>query len=207
MHIEEIIQDLIEQCDFKDLPILDQELVLGYVTEEKYTLLRQTVQASVAYFEAKKTPVPKPSAITLLNERLAQPKTVPVFTGILQSIFTYKIPAYQMGIGLLLLFFGIQYFQSPQITSVDSIKTEYVYQTLYDTVEKLIFKEVPLEMVVYKKASTSDKIGLPSQNIHNHVKPVALPVHSPSIELKDVQKSLGNTRINEADLNQFRVSM
>lgn len=203
---ETYIHQLIEQFDFLELSKSDKTIVLNEMSEEAYTELRQTVLKAEVYFDNQVVKVPLPSTKKRLDSRLAQsPERNSVWI-LLQQAFTYRIPAYQIGIGVVLLFIGLQLLPENDPTLEESNKIEYVYQTTYDTIEKLVYREQPVERVVYVPNpidKTAQKV-----NVRKSMSAVVMPIdEQPPIELEDVQKSLGNTKIKVSDLEQFRVSM
>lgn len=204
---EEYIHQLVEQFDFIELSSTDKALVLRNMTQEVYTQLRFTVVQSTAYFEDNSSVKPSTETAKKLSEHYDRYHEQPSIWFFVQRVFTYRIPAYQMGIGILLLFLGWNLLPEKESNTSNDGHIEYVYQTTYDTIEKLVYKEKPVDRLVYVQTKNKEKKSNKMDD-QTPIGTISMPMEEqPPIGFDDLQKSMGNSKINVADLDQFRVSM
>ena len=203
---EKTIHDLVERFDFNELSPNDRALVLKTMSKMEYQNLRLTAVQTESFFDQPLDIKPKPDTLELLQDRLKKRKATPLLWLNIEKIFTYRLPAYQVGLGLIALFLVFQFLPKKSTPNETSTPTEYVYETIYDTIEHTVVKHIPIDRIVYKTIPAATALTQPTsdKSLQN---PNDVPSDNAPLNIQDIQKSMGNSKINQADLDQFRVSM
>ncbi|CAG5081788.1 hypothetical protein [Parvicella tangerina] len=142
------LQELLEQKQFEELSADEKSFVLTLLTKEEYQLQRNIIIESATLYADKQNAIAPP--LVPINE--------------CKGFWFKSLPLYQSGIAVAAVVL-ITWFikplekevikteaQTEYITKVDTlIKTEYVYDTVYEViekplvVEKITYVEVPVE--------------------------------------------------------------
>ncbi len=203
------INELLEQKTFEELSAVEQEIVLSQMSRddymERYELLRQFDQ----FLDQDRAFVaPDPKILKSLKQRLESkensksPKTL--------IYLPAKVSIYKSAAAVLLAILGSYFLFGRSVTKVEYLVQEKIVERkVYDTIYKEQIREVPIEKVVrvveYKPSPDLQPMG--QDQVHFTIGKLDDRTPNEPIELNDLNGSYGNSKIQEDDLEQFRVSM
>ncbi len=209
--IENNIIHWIETYDFNDLSSEQKAIVRELSSEIEYQQERSLVLSARRLFDEEELQIPDASLKGTLDNRFqSNNKRKGRFVGF-KKVITHPVPAYQVAAACFLLFMSSFLFIKSNKNGGSPNESSIVYRTVYDTIVQQIRDtiEVPVETIVvqtvYKKNTNTQKKtpSLESTPIINE----SYVDYVPPIIQDDVQKSIGNTSIQQHELEQFRVSM
>jgi hypothetical protein len=178
----ERVYELLEQFDFKELSDEDRIYVLSELSEKEYTVLRDTLRNTEAYYSNSEEPNLNDSLLTSLINTNHKQNTI-------LNILNQPVKLYQLAASIILILaiYTIkQYSDLPDKNSSlpknDTIyiqKTDTVYSKLADTVR--IIKEKIIYISREKGQDIHDKLLSTATYDFNSSK-VICPNHSDSIQ-------------------------
>ncbi|MCX6262831.1 MAG: hypothetical protein NTY95_18675 [Bacteroidia bacterium] len=155
----EKIYELLEQFDFKELPVDDRIYVLSEMTENEYNNMRDTLKDTETFFSNSTEPNINGSLLNSLMRTNHKPN-------ILSRILNQPVKFYQLAASILLLiglYIVTQYSESPDKNSSlpknDTIyiqKTDTVSSKLADTVRNI--KEKIIYVTRERDINSQDKL-------------------------------------------------
>jgi len=120
MKNEKSLHELIENYDFSELSIAQQQFILTEMSREEYTNMRKTIIETIIYFD---------EAPILMAEDIVSPKVKS--NHLLLKFVNYKIPVYKIA-ALLVIVFSIQNLIPEEIPSNNQVSertNEYIIDT------------------------------------------------------------------------------
>jgi|GEM_PF-1947238 len=133
------LEKLLESRSFEELTSNEKNKVLGFMTGEEYEHYRATVLKSKDLFAAEQKGLKADPVIRKeLFKRMEMQRSTNDGTSItfLQSLFTFRIPAYKAGVAiaaLVLLFFFLRNEKPEAIRYLTKIDTIYLKQEIAQT--------------------------------------------------------------------------
>jgi|GEM_PF-2475846 len=201
--MEDQIITWIETKDFDQLSLSEQQTVLQSMTEEEYHTHRRIILSMETEALA-----PDPEILVSLKQEIhnRKPKTVP-FWVVIQGLMAWRIPAYQPAFVMVIVLLLV-WWSRPEVVIQDPI-TQIVHDTIIHEVTREMPVEVPVEKVVrvveYVPVETTTQL-IVSTDISDQLDDgIDAPAVMP--QLDDIVNSFGNTSVDAAALNQFRVGM
>tara|TARA_B100000809_G_scaffold257416_2_gene298983 strand:+ start:87 stop:740 length:654 start_codon:yes stop_codon:yes gene_type:complete len=207
------VRGLIDQKNFDELSYSEKELVLNFISEEEYDLQREILQKSKQLFETEAQYLaPNLDIKSTLQDALKNKQKPTGILILLQKMFTYQTPSYQVVMGMTALILTLFWWGGSEGSHI-IIQEKIVYQTNIDTLR--VTDTVTVAIVKYK---TIEKIvEVPVQHNTFASDLATHPAMPESIDIEnnyeydqkemDEQylKSIGNSSLNKDDLNQFLI--
>lgn len=206
------IQMLIELHDFESLSPAEKEMVYSVMSEADYVSRREVLLQSEKLFEQESLSIiPDPNILGSLKQCMAkdedalEEERVRPFTWL-----NYKVSFFKSAVAALLLLLGSYFLFSNTEPSIQYIEKEIVVmKKVRDTIflDKII--EVPVEKLVTKVEYVTIPIKQPKLKLNSTfaIKEMSIETHPKPVSLQEINKSYGNSKIDEKELDQFRVCL
>ncbi|MBL4653132.1 MAG: hypothetical protein JKY53_09775 [Flavobacteriales bacterium] len=211
------IQELIDYKDFQDLLLTEKEMVLKAISKQEYDLYRNiilnipSIMDEEAHFLS-----PDPSIKSKLNDALNKEATSSSITLILDKLFNFSVPSYQVVISLATIVLAFVWFGNSNNQEI-IVQEKIVYQSQVDTV----YIETQVEVSVVEIRTVERVVEVPINNISKNASLIGINsftaqkekakeeenryAFSESQLSENQRKSMGNTSLTKETLNQFLV--
>lgn len=204
------INELLEAKCFEELNAIEREMVLSEIDEEDYTKRYEILLAAQeALTEDKELIVPDEAILSSLKRQLHEQQKQPKKTWPLLGR-GIRVSIYKSAAAVLLAILGSYFVFGKTDTKIEYVVQEKVVEKkVYDTVYNEKIVEVPVERivrVVAYKTPVSRSVSHSSEPYFK-VEELQRTHRSATVELDELNNSYGNSKINEEDLEQFRVSL